>query len=161
MADKKQEYKSLLLILATTCPEDCKAMLKKYNGEQPKTNNPKELEMKLGRMYAMSSQKLDIEKDLANIHPHKNFILKNQPVRQVEKEIPSIVADGEVKKDSIVIEEPKASDVCNCKCAQNRYSNADGNESASMMQRPDNQTIMMLSIVGIVAIFGMVLYVKK
>jgi hypothetical protein len=170
MSNKKQSYKSLLSILATNCPDGCKVILNKYNGEPCVTNNPKELEMKLGRMYALSSNKLDIEKDFANIHPHKDFILKNKPVSKVEQEIPNIVAESDIKKEPIIIEQPIAqqevvSTACQCKsCSKEPFSSADGiTESGNnqSLQRPSDNSLVILSIFGIVAIFGMVLYAKK
>lgn len=167
--DKKQIYKSLLFILASNCPEDCKEILKKYKGENCRTSNPKEIEMKLARMYALSPSKLEIEKDFAKIHPHKEFILKNESVKNSENPIEKVVEEGEIKKSPIVIESEQTNNkeiptTCGCKCAENTFSNADSTiqqPEYSTFQRQDNQPIFMLSIIGIVAVCGMFFYLKK
>ena len=60
-------------------------MLKKYTGEDAFSEN--DLEDKLAKLYSTSNTKLDLEKEFAVIHPHKEFILKYCMEKQPEIDI--------------------------------------------------------------------------
>ena len=75
---KNVQYATLLSVLAQGSTDGARSILKKYSGQDAK--NLTDLEIKLANMYSNSPKKIDIEKDFADIHPHKDFILKyNQP----------------------------------------------------------------------------------
>ena len=165
MQNKQKEYRSLLYIIANSCPSGCIEILKKYNGEKCTSKNPKEIEMKLARMYALSASKIDIEKDFANIHPHKNFILKNAETPK-SKESDLIVSKDDGVINPIIVEKaPQNEDMKSCTCCKNTYSSADGtlttNENVAKSNLELNIPIIALSIVGIIALTGMILYAKR
>lgn len=154
---KNNEYKTLLSVLANGSTEKANAILKKYSGQT--ANNTKDLEIKLARTYAVSPSKIDIEKEFAEIHPHKDFILKyTQPKPKVEPVLQNNYSDLPTNTTKIELE-PKASAdgdkpyTCNCPSCRGAYSNADGNVPT---QTVDKNTIF--GFVSIVAIMGMVLY---
>ena len=71
--NRKQEI-TLMTILANEADKESRHILKKYN--KPNAQNHADLEVKLAELYFEQDDKLAIEKDLANIHPHKNWIVK-------------------------------------------------------------------------------------
>jgi hypothetical protein len=184
--DKKQkEYQTLLSVIAYGSTDDARKLLKKHSGQDAK--NPQDLEVKLARVYALSTSKIDLEKEFAEIHPHKDFILKYKTPKQVkittdakplEKpiSIDKAVKDSDVKKSVSEGEEfynANAQEKCNCgagkghppcgnpnceKCS--KYFSADGQEGTQSTQVL-NQRLFVLGLVSVVAIFGMVLYTTQ
>jgi hypothetical protein len=71
---QRVEYKTLLSVLANGSPDNARQLLKKHSGQD--ATDSKDLEVKLARVYALSPIKYEIEKEFAEIHPHKDFILK-------------------------------------------------------------------------------------
>jgi hypothetical protein len=68
------------------------------------------LEIKLAKLYFDTPDKLAIEKDFAEIHPHKNWILKRTKVEEVEK--PIVVEEPQIKSN--------ADGGCKCCCSGRR-----------------------------------------
>lgn len=159
MANKKQkrEYKTLLAVLANGSAEKASALLKKYSGET--AQNPQDLQVKLARLYAVSPSKLDLEKEFAEIHPHKDFILKyTKPkveLQPLQPEVKEKVATEE--KKMIVVDDgysnASGGGSCPCQKCAGGYSNASG-DTVSVPQ--NNNTAMV--VFGAVAVVGMILY---
>ena len=174
--NKQKKYKTLLSVLANGSTDEARALLIKNSGED--ANNTQDLEQKLARMYANSTSKIDIEKQFAQIHPHKDFILKYvQPIVELPKINPieneQKTSEQEIVKNVVVHDgysncEGNPNCTCNktssaCGCSgfsgfngANSYSNATGEIATN-----NNQTTLVLGLVSVVAIFGMVLYFKQ
>ena len=160
--NKNKTYKTLLSVLANGSTEQSRALLKKYSGEDAQNIN--DLEVKLARLYASSTSKKEIENEFAQIHPHKEFILKYVPAKVeikatdiVEKPLETTVIKKTIDLDDNYI--PADGDQP-CPCAKcMAYSNAIGDQPQGSMR--GNQNIMVLGIVSVVAILGMVLYINK
>lgn len=170
MATKRQkkQYKTLLSVLASGATPEARRLLKDCTGED--AFSEQDLENKLARLYADSTSKLDLEKDFAYIHPHKDFILKycvtkstlpmNEPINVNKLN----TANTEVVKQVEIVTPPTKKEIENptegraCACGCGRYSNADGGETPQSVKV--NLTIAVLGIVGIVAIVGTILYLK-
>lgn len=70
---------TLMTVLANEATGPSRKLLKQYG--QPDAKNYQDLEIKLAQLYFNTKDKVELEKQLAAIHPHKNWILKNvQPV---------------------------------------------------------------------------------
>lgn len=159
--EKKQNrtYKTLLSVLANGSELEARGLLKKYSGQD--AQNTQDLEVKLARVYALSPSKIEIEKEFATIHPHKDFILKYlkpEPVI-IEKEVVTDLG----KSPAYVTPTPVYSNSEGCGCGCNKcsnFSNASGSEQPVVAPK-DNNSIMVVGIVSVVAIFGMVLYLNK
>jgi hypothetical protein len=170
VANKRQQkqYKTLLSVLASGSTPEARRLLKECTGED--AFSEQDLEQKLTRLYIDSTSKLDLEKDFADIHPHKDFILKycetksimpmNEPINvnklnssntEVVKQVEIITAP--TKKE---IENPTEGRACACGCG--KFSNADGEQISQSIKV--NLTIAVLGVVGIVAIVGTILYLK-
>jgi len=70
---------TLMTVLANEATGPSRKLLKQYG--QSDAKNYQDLEVKLAQLYFNTKDKVELEKQLAAIHPHKNWILKNvQPV---------------------------------------------------------------------------------
>jgi hypothetical protein len=86
---KKKEI-TLMTVLAYESTGDAQKLLKKYGREPAK--GYADLEIKLANLYFDTPDKVQLEKELAEIHPHKKWLLDNiQPI---------------VKQEVIVAEKP-------------------------------------------------------
>ena len=169
--NKQKKYKTLLSVLANGSTDEARALLIKNSGEDAK--NEQDLESKLARMYANSSSKIDIEKQFAEIQPHKDFILKyiKAELPVVKKLDAPVVTEKILDSGTMPVTNDDFSSCngnpnCNCNkmsncCGnENNYSNATG-ESQVAFNGNGNQTALVLGLVSVVAIFGMVLYLKQ
>jgi hypothetical protein len=177
---KNVQYATLLSVLAQGSTDGARSILKKYSGQDAK--NLTDLEVKLANMYSNSPKKLDIEKDFADIHPHKDFILKyNQPKPIVVEK----VVEKEPIKSEVVLSTSNFDGHPPCgnpNCPRcNKFFNSDGNSNCTcnksssacgcggsssfegetnILKMPNTQ-LMIVGVVGVVAIFGMFLYLNE
>lgn len=166
---KKKQYRTLLSVLASGSTPEARRLLKNTTGEDCFSES--DLEEKLARLYAHSSSKIDLEKEFAHIHPHKDFILKYcqvkmtpSPADQIELSRLNTANTNVVEQVQLVtpprkedIENPTEGRACTCGCGM-RYSNAEGEQSITPSNT--NLTIAVLGLVSIVAIVGTILYLK-
>ena len=160
--NKKTEYKTLLSALAYGAPDDSQKLVIKYGGEKAK--NYDDLEYKLAQIYANTPDKLEIEKQFAEIHPHSKFILKylspkkeNRPLEPIiEKEVKSeegtklvkniVVHDGYQNADGGQVTDNSICPYCN------RVSNADGVQTTSESKRTNFDSLVLFGIIAVVGI---------
>lgn len=70
---------TLMTVLANEATGPSRKILKQYG--MPDAKNYQDLEIKLAELYFNTKDKVALERKLAEIHPHKNWILRNvQPV---------------------------------------------------------------------------------
>lgn len=162
--NKKKTYKTLLSVLANGSTEQSADLLKRYSGGNAK--NVKDLEVQLARVYALTTDKRGIEKEFAEIHPHKEFILKYvapniQPLGDItEKEVKPLVMA--TTKKMVMLDDGYSNEISDKPCGCSKcmgYSNASGDVAQNQTQ--GNQNVMVLGIVSVVAILGMILYLNK
>lgn len=203
MSNQKREYKTLLSVLANGSTENARALLKKHSGQDAK--DTRDLEVKLAKVYAHSPRKIDIEKEFAEIHPHKDFILKYlapKPEKKEEKVEQKVEEVKQEPKKEIVSElvldkgyvnfnghPPCGNPNCpycaryfdgsrfqgysncggnpNCNCGTSSAcgcssfagsSNAEGQTGSGIS---NNQALMVVGIVSVVALVGMVMYLHS
>ena len=63
-----------MTLLANEATKESAQILEKY--KKPKAQNHSDLEVKLAELYFEQPDKLQIEKELAEIHPHKKWIVR-------------------------------------------------------------------------------------
>ena len=158
---KNLQYATLLSVLAQGSTDGARSILKKYSGQDAKDLT--DLEIKLANMYSNSPKKIDIEKDFADIHPHKDFILKYLSPKEVDKQVPmNNEAENKIVAMATDSKTSSCEGNCNCGCHKSNingdYSNVGGETQNSQTSR--NQ-VYMLGFVSIVAIFGMALIYKQ
>jgi hypothetical protein len=183
---KKGQEISLITLLANTRTAQTRKLLEKYGKEDATCFE--DLELKLAELYRDSDDKIQLEKELAEMHPHRSFILKNlapDPTPEEPKEIsnadgleetPTTPEEANSKNKSFIDgpDQPVYSNCagksnCNCNCNPG-YSNAcgcssgfDGKQSGNTPGQPFkvSDTALVLGVLGIVAITGMVIYAKR
>jgi len=90
-----------MTLLANESASESRRLLKRYN--KPDAKDCADLEVKLAQLYFETQDKLALEKELAAIHPHKEWILKRTKVEEVNKPVVVEVdqttskAEGEVE----------------------------------------------------------------
>lgn len=81
--DKKRDI-TLMTVLAYESTNDAQKLLKKYN--QAPGKDYADLEVKLANLYFNVPDKVQLEKEMASIHPHKKWILEHvEPIIKIEK----------------------------------------------------------------------------
>jgi len=176
---KKQQYTQLLSVLANGSTNEARQLLKKHGIEDAR--NTGDLQLKLAKLYADSPDKLVIEKEFAQIHPHSKFILKYLSASQTpagnavqnknEKReiIKSTVIDEGSSNFTGGLDEIKEGidKMCNCnhcKCmyvTQNpkNYAHFDGTGAQPI--QPQQPVIDYAGLIGLVGVLGIVFYALK
>ena len=141
---------TLMTLLAYEATSDARNLLKKYGFKDAK--GYADLEQRLSELYVGTADKIQLEKDLANIHPHKKWFLKTiQPV--------------EVKVETTVVPEEKSSnaDGCDCKeckahkscpCTMNRNWEQKSGVDGSTQQKPFTNIYDYAGPMGMLIVFG-------
>lgn len=164
----KQEI-TLMTLLANESAVESRKLLKKYN--KPDAKDCGDLEVKLAQLYFETPDKLAIEKELAAIHPHKDWILKRMKVEEVEK--PIVVESEQTKSKADV-------DCCNPNCPVHgkcipvsNFDDLTKNTNPANVQdsRPiairsaeyerEHPYQSMIPIIGLVAVVGFMAYLLK
>jgi hypothetical protein len=154
---QKKQRVSLLGVIANGSTGDARRLLKKYG--EPDATNHKDLEVKLSKLYAKTDDKIQIEKEFAEIHPHKEFILQYLAPKPIVSEPEITIEEVEAKTKAM------ATGGCGCgnpNCRNSQVSNACGCSGAdgSSTTPASNSTsmnsgIMVLGILGIIGIFAL------
>ena len=102
-----------MTLLANEAGKESSAILSKY--KVPKAKNHRDLEVKLAELYfGKNTDKIQLEKELADIHPHKDWLIRtlklNTP-EQVEK-IKSELEEAQKKDDETKVKESCYKEVC-------------------------------------------------
>lgn len=141
-----------MTLLANESTADARKILKKYGKNDPK--NYDELEVKLAELYFETPDKLELEKELAEIHPHKKWLTRVLP--------PQVEVKEEIKTVEVKSLEDKSSfnDCQSSSCPCNKFSNCcgamssfNGNEDTKQRQTPDY-----LGLIGVISIVGLTFY---
>lgn len=160
----KRKDINLMTLLANEATSDSRKLLKKYN--QPDALDCEDLEIKLANLYYKTDDKKKLENELAEIHPHKKWLLRSvTPVEVIKEEV--IVKVEPEKKD-----ETKSNadgfGCCNpncpyCRarmsnCCGNAYSGMNGSHNTSEnYSSPANY----VGIIGMVAVVGVLFFVMS
>ena len=137
---------TLMTLIANESASDARKLLKKYG--KPDAENHNDLEVKLADLYFKADDKIKLEKELAEIHPHKKWIMRVlvPPVVEVVKEEVKV----EVKPEP-TIEKKSNADGCGC---SNCMSNASGNSNDKKTYSP----IDYIGVIGVIGVLGIVFY---
>ena len=163
----KRDPITITELLATNKTADCRRLLQQNGLED--ANSYEDLQDKLVQLYRNSPDKRDIEKQVALMHPHKDFILKYcAPPVKVPADIK--VSPGTPSTDAgttqVIVNDYKGDE-------GNRYG-ADGNQKHSCacgcsghsgfdgkVPYQRQQDIQLLALVSMVAIVALIIYSKK
>lgn len=151
---------TIMGLLADCSTDEARKLLKKY-GVAP-AKNKAELELRLAELYKNCDDKRQLEKDFAQIHPHKEFLTKYLlPKTPTPKEI--VVEDLSPAIPTPLPDETKVvpelmSNCSGTKCTCNeKYSGADGTNSTQSSNSADKDKLIVYGMFGIVSILALVL----
>ena len=130
---------TLMTLLAYDATADSRRLLKKYGQEDAK--NHADLEYKLAKLYSAADNKIALEKEMAEIHPHKKWLMRTLKLEVVKPEPPK----EEKTEAAAPFMAPTPSIINDLK------SNADGTEPASTNQS-HQQYLQILGVIGIVGV---------
>jgi hypothetical protein len=164
MEQQKKKIDGLLSLLANEATTDSRNLLKKYN--KPDARNTKDLELKLADLYKNADDKIEMDREFCNIHPHKNFIVKYTKVSEPTE-------TNVIAPHGVTMTEDKIKDILKSYINDGNYSNCEGNPNCSCNKSSfagynesfgtpiaNNTNTIALTIVGIVAILGIVMQTK-
>jgi len=139
---------SLMTLLANEATSDSRKILKKY--DKPDAKHCTDLEVKLAELYFGQSDKKQLEKELSSIHPHKDWILKNQE---------PIIEEKEIKVESVSKEpETTKQNICPSCEARHNFMSFDG--PANGVNQSRQITIVdYMGMIGMMATIGLTFYV--
>jgi hypothetical protein len=152
---------TIMGLLANCSTDEARALLKNYG--YPDAKNKTDLEVQLAKLYKDTDDKRQLEKDFAEIHPHKNFIGKYIfETPKTEKTVVETVEEISTAPIPAIMPEYKSgvdeSKSCSCGC-----SNMDGNANVGSTSggKTENDKIIIYSMFGIVSILALVLINKN
>lgn len=144
-----------MTLLANEATADSRKLLKKHG--RPDSTSYEELEQDLASLYFQTDDKKALEKELADIHPHKNWILKQYPAPvEVKKEEVVIVAEPE-KKSQADGGDSNCNPMCRMRmsnCCGNSYSGFNGDQQSQFSKPTDY-----VGVIGMVAVVGALFFV--
>ena len=146
ISEKKEV--TLMTLLANEATDDSIKLLKKYKPSE-KVYNFQDLEKKLADLYIENTDKIELEKQLAEIHPHKKWLLKYiSPRIEIKKEVVEVVKE---KKSNC-----EGNPNCNCN-KKTDQSSFDGDNSANSITKLTITDYVGFSLVF--AVIGLSFYV--
>ena len=126
---------TLMTLLANEATDGSRKILKEYG--EPDAKDYKDLEVKLAELYFKTTDKVELEKKLSNIHPHKKWLMKYiEPVEKI------------VEVEKIVPAETKSNANGDCPTTHTPLQTSSFNGESAM------QSSSTLGIIGIVAVVG-------
>lgn len=156
---KKQAEVSIMTTMAHEAPKPSLQLLAKYG---IKATNPNDLEQKLTQLYFSSSDKREIEKFLAENHPHKKFLIQNLdlvPKSTITTEEKPIVEESKVETaqchdPNCFIHHPSTAQTL----LREKYSNASDDSQEKNYKLFSSQE---MSLIALVAVVGITFYALK
>jgi hypothetical protein len=169
----KKKKITILGCLANESTGKSRKLLKKYGQED--ASNHQDLEFKLSQLYKSVDDKKQLEKEFAEIHPHRDFILKYaQPkIEKIEepvstsKEVETIVVSTpEVKQVEETVIQAQHSNCSgnSCSCGCSGFDGAKPSQSASEVMPSGaigTDRLIVLGMFGFVSILALVLITKN
>ena len=146
---------SLMTILANEATDGSRKLLKKY--AKPDAKSHTDLEQKLAELYFETADKVQLEKEMAAIHPHRKWLEKyiEPKVEVVETKIEETTSNADGYGCGCCEpcrQQRRAMNRASCPCALNRnwepMSNADG------ITETKKQSISAIDLIGPIGLIG-------
>lgn len=135
---------TLMTLLANESTSDSRKLLKKYGVGD--ASNHKDLEVKLAELYFNTPDKIQMEKELASIHPHLKWILKYYP--QIKEEVKVEPSEDEAMKTikSEIISNADG----DCGCNKSNFDSANMPNTQRLIN--PMEYIAFISVVGLIGL---------
>lgn len=160
MASHTPKKITIMGLLAECSTNEARALLNKYG--MPPANNKAELELALAKLYKTCDDKKQLEKDFADIHPHKDFLKKYFPRPPIKSEV--VVGEKKEETTNQTITPAQMPELIsntfgnpNCTCNGSNFSNCDGSKNTDNLTSNDKDKIIVYGMFGIVSILALVL----
>lgn len=176
MSNKKRKKKNYIPIQTLIAFNNTDEALRLLERNGYKANSLNDIQIQLTELYKNSPDKMEIERQFVEIHPHKNLILKHLAPKE-SKEDKTIVevskpTEEQVNKEirNTVVHDGYSSCEGNPNCSCNKKSNFssacgcsgfDGTGKQSTQPAKVDNSFNSIVVLGIVAIFGMLIYKNK
>jgi hypothetical protein len=153
---------TLMTILANEATADSRKLLKAYG--KPDAKNHIDLEQKLAELYFNSTDKVQIEKEMAAIHPHKKWLEKyiKPEEKVVETKVEETTSNADGCSCDYCREQRKAYNRASCPCAMNRnwerMSNVEGITETNQQKLSAIDLVGPIGLVGILAIAFIIIH---
>lgn len=159
---KKGRDITLMTLLAFEADKQAQALLKKKG--RPGARDHNDLEQKLCRLYEETNDKMALEKELAQIHPHKDWLLRTLPPPPPVQEPQGGAAETraiDVRKETTSsfegIDKEKHS-CCACSsCSGEKSSGFNGGDVKNFLTKQDDGT----KLIALIAVIGITFYFLK
>ena len=148
--NSRKKRVTLLGVISNGSTSDARKLLKKY--DEPDATNHDDLEFKLTKLYAKAPDKIQLEKELAEIHPHKEFILKYNTPKTELTEIPKDVIEA---TKAMATETENNSTSCACGCGSSNANGSPTNSQSTGQGMGLNSGIIVMGMLGIITIFAL------
>jgi len=161
---------SMMCLLANENTNGSRKLLKTLGKDD--AINHDDLELALAELYKDAKDKREVEKSFADIHPHKKFILKYCETKvapadpKAETPATPTIEQPTTLQNSLADVNENYHGCCGmsgaagnsnaCGCGSSGFSGADGSTNQS-----NSNELMVIGMVSIVAILGLVMYMKK
>lgn len=150
---------TIMGLLAECSTNDAKKLIKKYGLPAPR--NTQELEFQLAKLYKTCDDKKQLERDFAEIHPHKEFLKKYllpKPPVPTELEVKTLVPDPIVVKEKEQTPET-VSNMNGYPYPHNisSFNGLDGNQTIANNSTNDKDRLIIFGMFGFVSILALVL----
>ena len=161
MATQTPKKITIMGLLADCSTDEARVLLKKYG--MPPAKNKAELELALAKLYKNCDDKKQLERDFAEIHPHKEFLKKYIFPKPPEK---SEVVVEDKKEETTTpsippVQMPEFVSNCNgnpnCTCCNSNFNGADGSKNTNETTSNDKDKLIVYGMFGIVSILALVL----
>lgn len=150
MESRKQEI-TLMTVLANEAAKESAEILAKYN--KPKAKNHTDLEVKLAELYFEQPDKLQIEKELAEIHPHKKWLVKS--LNLVNKD--DVRCKKCDKADEKQVETSKLDEIKDLVSQSvSKFSDFNGSKEVAQPIVQDNSKLSSIEIIGMIGAIGLI-----
>lgn len=123
--------------------------------------NHEDLEQKLNQLYMSTNDKAGLEKELAEIHPHKNWLFRTLPEMKVV--VPDTPADGagtattkieDIKQDHMSSADGNSQmNKCNCSNCSGPYSSFDASGTVKQIVNDPMHLIALIAVIGLTYYF--------
>lgn len=160
---------TIMCLVANENTAGARKLLQKH-GKSDAINHA-DLELKLSEAYKDCGDKRDFEKELALAHPHKDFILKylgESTAQPTEESVKEALRKEALEDRQVSTLDENFHQMCGCPSCQQKMSNAcgcgssfSGTNNDTTNKKLSSSDIQVLGLISIVAIFGLVIYMKK
>ncbi len=149
----------LLTVLAFQAPKESVKLLMKHN-PNVKIRNYEQIEYELGNLYVNSTDKVGLEKEFAQIHPHRDWLLKyiavptKMSVVADEVKIEDVPAPIQKEQAKQLIQEYSNFDSAAPK--SNVTNNQDQNNNQNNQKSHISEGVLIIGVLSIVAVIGLI-----